>query len=68
MEGREKCGNCGEWIPGTRMQLHSAYCERHNTNCTLCRRTIRRAAMESHWHCLQCTDPPFVANSLAARR
>eukprot|EP00041_Stephanoeca_diplocostata_P043240 m.12319 g.12319 ORF g.12319 m.12319 type:complete len:805 (-) comp9701_c0_seq1:994-3408(-) len=62
-----QCANCKEHIPRARLALHSAYCERHNVRCDACGRVLRKALQAQHWHCDQCVDHPFAADTQSAR-
>eukprot|EP00039_Didymoeca_costata_P006561 m.91317 g.91317 ORF g.91317 m.91317 type:complete len:711 (-) comp13300_c0_seq4:201-2333(-) len=62
------CQNCKELIPQGRIQLHAAYCERHNVFCSICKKTVRKIDWENHWHCPNCTDQPYTCSSKRARK
>ena len=63
--GSVACDNCGQRVPAVTLQLHSAFCARHNTRCRVagCGALLRRGDEASHVHCGACTH---VARSPAA--
>jgi hypothetical protein len=66
-DGQVKCPNCEKMVPAARASLHQAYCSRNNSKCLVCERTLRKADQATHWHCGECTDPLFLADTHAGR-
>ncbi|KAH6583948.1 hypothetical protein BASA60_001139 [Batrachochytrium salamandrivorans] len=55
------CTNCGASVPNRTIQMHIAYCERNNRQCTKCASVLRKEEFSSHWHCDICTQMGHVS-------
>lgn len=47
------CSNCGKHITKGKIQLHEAYCFRHNIKCS-CGVVFSEKIASGHWHCDKC--------------
>eukprot|EP00730_Choanoeca_flexa_P017720 TRINITY_DN8566_c0_g1_i3.p1 TRINITY_DN8566_c0_g1~~TRINITY_DN8566_c0_g1_i3.p1 ORF type:complete len:706 (+),score=84.37 TRINITY_DN8566_c0_g1_i3:264-2120(+) len=63
------CPNCEQPVPTHRLQMHLAFCERHNIKCPVCHQVVAKKDMDEHQHCEQCIDRTVVlaSNKLKAK-
>lgn len=55
-EGSVRCGNCGNWIPGSRAAIHEGVCRRNNWKCPVCKVLMRASDKAIHVHCPECNE------------
>ena len=49
-----QCANCAQWVPSRTFDMHSAFCIRNNTLCSICHRVVQKTQAEQHFHCPIC--------------
>eukprot|EP00051_Salpingoeca_urceolata_P013427 m.168641 g.168641 ORF g.168641 m.168641 type:complete len:721 (-) comp17792_c0_seq6:54-2216(-) len=62
------CPNCREQVPEQHMVRHMAFCTRNNQFCEFCSKVVRKADIDSHWHCEVCWPVMRFATSSEAAR
>ncbi|KAJ2763248.1 hypothetical protein H4S06_000198 [Coemansia sp. BCRC 34490] len=64
------CANCRTSVPKANYDMHSLFCQRHNTRCEGCGAVLKRNSAEaaSHWHCAVCSEPGVVGDEAKHNR
>ncbi|KAM9926305.1 hypothetical protein OXX59_003307 [Metschnikowia pulcherrima] len=53
LNGKVQCENCHTYIDSSKLQLHEAFCLRHNVRCS-CGEVFPKTIPSTHWHCENC--------------
>ncbi|KAJ2657089.1 hypothetical protein IWW48_004686 [Coemansia sp. RSA 1200] len=64
------CANCRTSVPKANFDMHSLFCQRHNTRCEGCGAVLKRNSAEAanHWHCAVCSEPGVVGDEAKHNR